>query len=252
MNVSLMAIEGLPEFGPGADIAALVTEGATRAGVPIQRGDIVVVTQKIVSKVEGQLVRLADVAPSPFSTAWGAAHHCDPRLIELVLRESRRIVRMDRGLLITETHHGLVCANSGVDVSNVEGGEVAAILPKDPDASARRIRDAIVARVGHDVAVVISDTFGRPWREGLVNVAIGAAGLAPLQSYVDARDPRGFALKSTVQALADEVAAASGLIARKLNRVPAVIVRGVSYDSANKAGGGAKDLIRPPERDLFR
>jgi coenzyme F420-0:L-glutamate ligase/coenzyme F420-1:gamma-L-glutamate ligase len=250
MNVSLMAIEGLPEFGPGADIAALVADGTARAGVPLLRGDVLVVTQKIVSKAEGQLVRLADVTPSSFAAAWGAAHRCDPRLVELVLRESRRIVRMDRGLLITETHHGLVCANSGVDVSNIDGGEIAAILPRDPDASARRIRDALVARLGHDVAVVISDTFGRPWREGLVNVAIGVAGLAPLKSYVDARDPKGFALKATVQALADEVAAASGLVARKLNRVPAVVVRGVSYEATE--GGGAKELIRPPERDLFR
>jgi coenzyme F420-0:L-glutamate ligase/coenzyme F420-1:gamma-L-glutamate ligase len=250
MNVSLMAIEGLPEFGPGADIAALVADGAIRAGVPLLRGDVLVVTQKIVSKAEGQLVRLADVTPSSFASAWGTAHRCDPRLVELVLRESRRIVRMDRGLLITETRHGLVCANSGVDVSNVDGGEVAAILPRDPDASARRIRDALVARLGHDVAVVISDTFGRPWREGLVNVAIGVAGLVPLKSYIDARDPKGFGLKATVQALADEVAAASGLVARKLNRVPAVVVRGVSYEATEE--GGAKELIRPPERDLFR
>ena len=250
MNVSLMAIEGLPEFGLGADIAALVADGAARTGVPLVRGDIVVVTQKIVSKVEGQLVPLSEVAPSAFATAWGKAHRCDPRLVELVLRESRRIVRMDRGLLITETHHGFICANSGVDVSNVGGGEVAAILPRDPDGSARCIRDALVARLGHDVAVVISDTFGRPWREGLVNVAIGVAGLQPLTSYVDTRDPEGFALKATVQALADEVAAASGLVARKLNRVPAVIVRGVSYDSTG--GGSANDLIRPAERDLFR
>jgi coenzyme F420-0:L-glutamate ligase/coenzyme F420-1:gamma-L-glutamate ligase len=251
MNVSLMAIEGLPEFGPGADIAALVADGAARAGVRLLRGDVIVVTQKIVSKAEGQLVRLSELTPSTFATAWGTAHRCDPRLIELVLRESRRIVRMDRGLLITETHHGLICANSGVDVSNIDGGEVAAVLPRDPDASARCIRDALVARVGHDVAVVISDTFGRPWREGLVNVAIGVAGLAPLKSYVDARDPAGFALKATVQALADEVAAASGLVARKLNRVPVVVVRGVSYD-ATTGGRGAKELIRPPERDLFR
>jgi coenzyme F420-0:L-glutamate ligase/coenzyme F420-1:gamma-L-glutamate ligase len=251
MNVQLMAIEGLPEFGPGADIAALVADGASRAGVPLVRGDILVVTQKIVSKAEGQLVPLAGVTPSPFAAAWAEAHGYDPRLVELVMRESCRIVRMDRGLLITETIHGFVCANSGVDVSNVSGGEVAAVLPRDPDASARRIRDALVARLGHDVAVVISDTFGRPWREGLVNVAIGAAGLCPLSSYVDARDPAGFALKATVQALADEVAAASGLVARKLNRVPAVIVRGVSYETP-KGEAGAKDMIRPAERDLFR
>jgi coenzyme F420-0:L-glutamate ligase/coenzyme F420-1:gamma-L-glutamate ligase len=251
MNVDLMAIEGLPEFGPGADIAALLAEGALRAGVSLVRGDILVVTQKIVSKAEGQLVPLAGVSPSPFAAAWGTAHGWDPRLVELVLRESRRIVRMDRGLLLTETHHGFVCANAGIDVSNISGGEVAAVLPRDPDASARRIREGLVARLGHDVAVVISDTFGRAWREGLVNVAIGVAGLEPLVSFVGARDPAGFALKATVQALADEVAAASGLVARKLNRVPAVVVRGVSYEP-NEGGGGAKELIRSAERDLFR
>lgn len=251
MNVELLPIEGLPEFGPGSDIAALLVEGALRSGVPLVRGDILVVTQKIVSKAEGQLVPLSGVVPSPFAAEWGGAHGYDPRLVELVLRESRRIVRMDRGLLITETHHGFICANAGVDVSNVNGGELAAVLPRDPDASARRIRSALVARLGHDVAVVISDTFGRPWREGLVNVAIGAAGFAPLVSYVDARDPAGFVLKATVQALADEVAAASGLVARKLNRVPAVIVRGVSYPST-ETEGGAKELLRPAERDLFR
>jgi coenzyme F420-0:L-glutamate ligase/coenzyme F420-1:gamma-L-glutamate ligase len=251
MNVELMAIEGLPEFGPGDDIAALLADGAARTGVPLVRGDILVVTQKIVSKAEGQLVPLSSVTPSPFAAAWAGAHGYDPRLVELVLRESRRIVKMDQGLLITETLHGLVCANAGVDVSNVSGGEVATVLPRDPDASACRIREALVARLGHDVAVVISDTFGRPWREGLVNVAIGVAGFRPLSSYVDARDPAGFALKATVQALADEVAAASGLVARKLNRVPAVVVRGVSYEAA-AGDGGAKELIRPAERDHFR
>jgi coenzyme F420-0:L-glutamate ligase/coenzyme F420-1:gamma-L-glutamate ligase len=250
MNVQLMAIEGLPEFEPGADLAALLADGAARAGAPLVRGDILVVTQKIVSKVEGQIVPLAGIAPSPFAADWARTHSYDPRLIELVLRESRRIVRMDRGLLVTETHHGFVCANAGVDVSNVSGGEVAAVLPRDPDASARRIRTELVARLGHEVAVVVSDTFGRPWREGLVNVAIGVAGLRPLASYVDARDPAGFSLKATVQALADEVAAAAGLVARKLNRVPAVIVRGVSYDSTEE--GSAKDMVRPAERDLFR
>jgi coenzyme F420-0:L-glutamate ligase/coenzyme F420-1:gamma-L-glutamate ligase len=192
---------------------------------------------------------LRDVVPSLFAAEWGRAHRCDARHIELVLRESRRIVRMDRGVLITETHHGFVCANAGVDLSNVAGGEVAALLPEDPDASARRIRDGLIARAGVDLAVIISDTFGRPWREGLTNVVIGVAGLVPLTSYVDAHDPGGFALKATVQALADEVAAASGLVARKLNRIPAVIVRGLSYDAGE---GSFRDLIRPSERDLFR
>ncbi len=250
MKLEIIGIEGLPEFEPGSDIAELVSEGAAQAGTPLRRGDVVVITQKIVSKAEGRLVRLSDVTPSSFAVAWGTAHRCDPRLIELILSESRRIVRMERGILIAETHHGFVCANAGVDLSNVAGGEVAALLPKDADASARRIREGLIARTGAPVAVVVSDTFGRPWREGLVNVAIGVAGMSPLASYVDARDPAGFELKATVQALADEIAAACGLVARKLNRIPAVVVRGLSYDGADD--GSTRALIRPAERDLFR
>jgi coenzyme F420-0:L-glutamate ligase/coenzyme F420-1:gamma-L-glutamate ligase len=210
----------------------------------------VVVTQKIVSKAEGRLVPLADIVASSFAVEWAAAHRCDPRLVELVLRESRRIVRMERGVIIAETRHGFVCANAGVDLSNVAGGETAALLPEDPDRSARRIRDALSARIGAPVAVIVSDSFGRPWREGLVNVAIGVAGLAPLSSYIDAKDPGGFQLKATLQALADEIAAASGLVSRKLNRVPAVIVRGASYEVGEETGAGS--LIRPADRDLFR
>lgn len=249
MKIELTGLEGLPEVEPGADLAAILADGAARAGEQLRRGDVVVITQKIVSKAEGRLVRLGDVVPSPFATEWARAHGGDPRLIELVLRESRRIVRMDRGVLVTETRHGFVCANAGVDLSNVGGGEVAALLPEDPDASARRIRDALVARAGVDLAVVISDTFGRPWREGLANVAIGVAGFRPLHSYVDARDPRGWVLRGTVQALADEIAAVSGLVARKLSRIPAILVRGVSYEPGE---GSARELIRAPERDLFR
>jgi coenzyme F420-0:L-glutamate ligase/coenzyme F420-1:gamma-L-glutamate ligase len=249
MKLELIGIEGLPEFEPGADIAALVADATSRVGERLGRGDVVVITQKIVSKAEGRLVALRDVVPSPFASAWGKEHGQDPRLVELVLRESRRIVRMDRGLLIAETHHGFVCANAGVDISNVSGGEVAALLPQDPDASARRIRDALVERAGVELAVVITDTFGRAFREGLANVAIGVAGLLPLRSYVDATDPAGLSLKATIQAVADELASACGLVARKLNRIPAVIVRGLSYDPGE---GSIRDLLRAPARDLFR
>jgi coenzyme F420-0:L-glutamate ligase / coenzyme F420-1:gamma-L-glutamate ligase len=249
MKLELTGIEGLPEFERGDDVARIVAEGVERAGESLRRGDVVVVTQKVVSKAEGRLVRLADVVPSPFAAEWAQTYRCDPRLIELVLRESRRVVRMDRGVLITETHHGLVCANGGVDLSNVAGGEIATLLPKDPDASAQRIREGLMARAGVDLAVIISDTFGRPWREGLTNVAIGVAGLRPLESYAGARDPAGFVLTATVQAIADEVAGASGLVARKLSRIPAVVVRGLVYDAGE---GTAGDLIRSPERDLFR
>jgi coenzyme F420-0:L-glutamate ligase/coenzyme F420-1:gamma-L-glutamate ligase len=249
MKVELIGIEGLPEVDAGADIGDLLAERTAKTAEEIHSGDVVVVTQKIVSKAEGQLVRLSDVAPSSFASQWGLTYRCDPRLIELVLRESRRVVRMDRGVLIVETHQGFVCANAGVDLSNVAGGEVATLLPKDPDASARRIRDVLVARTGCEVAVVVSDTFGRPWREGLVNVAIGTAGISPLRSYVGARDPQGFSLQATIQGLADEVAAAAGLVSHKLNRTPVVLVRGLSYEAGD---GSAREFHRPPERDLFR
>ncbi len=203
MKLELIGIEGLPEFEPGADVAALVADGTSRAGERLGRGDVVVITQKIVSKAEGRLVALRDVVPSPFASAWGAEHAQDPRLVELVLRESRRIVRMDRGLIIAETHHGFVCANAGVDISNVAGGEIAALLPRDPDASARR----------------------------------------------NATDPTGLSLKATVQAVADELAAACGLVARKLNRIPVVIARGLSYEAGD---GSIREVLRAPERDLFR
>jgi len=249
MKVEFFAIEGLPDVLPGDDIAEHVTLGIRRLGERLETGDIVVVTQKIVSKAEGRLVRLSDVTPSPFAVQWGTANGTDPRVVELVLRESRRVVRMDRGVLIVETHQGLVCANAGVDLSNVAGGEVATLLPVDPDASARRIRAGLHASSGVEVPVVISDTFGRPWREGLVNVAIGVAGLSPLRSYVGSRDPQGFPLQATVAALADELGAAAGLVSSKLNRTPAVLVRGVLYEAGD---GSALDLLRAPERDMFR
>jgi len=249
MKVELFAIEGLPDVLPGDDIAEHITLGIRRLGERLETGDIVVVTQKIVSKAEGRLVRLSDVTPSPFAVQWGTASGTDPRVVELVLRESRRVVRMDRGVLIVETHQGLVCANAGVDLSNVAGGEVATLLPVDPDASARRIRAGLHASSGVEVPVVISDTFGRPWREGLVNVAIGVAGLSPLRSYVGSRDPQGFPLQATVAALADELGAAAGLVSSKLNRTPAVLVRGILYEAGD---GSALDLLRAPERDMFR
>ena len=155
---------------------------------------------------------------------------------------------MDRGVLIVETHHGFVCANAGVDLSNVDGGETATLLPKDPDASAQRIREGLIARTQSKVGVIISDTFGRPWREGLVNIAIGAAGISSLRSHVGARDPQGFPLQATIASLADEAAAAAGLVSGKLNRIPVVLVRGLEYDG----DGSARDLLRTPEGDLFR
>jgi coenzyme F420-0:L-glutamate ligase/coenzyme F420-1:gamma-L-glutamate ligase len=247
MKIELIAIEGMPEVVPGDDVAELIANAA-RGENALQTGDVVVVTQKIVSKAEGRLVRLSDVAPSVFAHQWGARYQCDPRVVELVLRESRRVVRMDRGVLIAETHHGFVCANAGVDLSNVDGGETATLLPTDPDASAHQIREGLIARAGRQVAIIVSDTFGRPWREGLVNVALGTAGIAPLKSYVGTRDSQGFPLQASILALADEAAAAAGLVSGKLNRVPVVLVRGLAFDG----GGSGRDLLRRPEGDMFR
>jgi len=249
MAIQLIAIEGLPEVEPGADLAALICQAARAQATPLADRELLVVSQKIVSKAEGRLVDLSTVVPSPFAREIALEQKRDPRVVELILRESRRIVRMDKGLLIVETHHGFVCANAGVDLSNVGGGEVASLLPEDPDISARKIREGIRARAGVEVAVIISDTFGRAWREGLVNVAIGVAGFRPLRSFLGMRDPQGYPLQATVQAIADELAAAADLLFGKLDRVPVAIVRGFPYEPGE---GSVQELIRPPDRDLFR
>ena len=244
----VIGIAGLPEVRPGADLARLIVETAARQSTPLIGGDLLVVSQKVVSKMEDRIVRLADVTPSPVALAMGAGLGRDPRLVEVILRESRRIVRMDQGILITETHHGWVCANAGVDQSNVDV-ECVALLPEDPDGSARALRDRIRALAGVDVFVIIADTFGRPWREGLTNVAIGLAGLAPLRSYLGERDPAGRPLQATILAVADELAAAAEPVMGKLDRIPAAIVRGASLTSSEE---GSKPLLRDPARDLFR
>ena len=248
-SIQIMALEGLPEIDPGANLAGLIHRAVMKQGTPLANRDILMVSQKIVSKAEGRLVPLDSVVPSHFARQIGQEQKRDPRLVELILRESRRIVRMDKGLLIVETHHGFVCANAGVDLSNVTGGDVASLLPEDPDASATKIRDGLRALAGVDLAVVVTDTFGRPWREGLINVAIGVAGLRPLRSFLGVRDPQGYPLQATVQAVADELAAAADLLFGKLDRVPVAIVRGFPYEAGE---GSIQELIRPPDRDLFR
>jgi coenzyme F420-0:L-glutamate ligase/coenzyme F420-1:gamma-L-glutamate ligase len=211
---------------------------------------VVVVTHKVVSKAEGRLVDLRKVEPSAFAKSFAARHGKDPRQIEVVLRESRRTVRMDRGLIISETHHGFVCANAGVDASNVPGEEVICLLPLDPDASASRLREALSARiVGSDLAVIISDSFGRAWREGITNVAIGLAGMEPLADYRGETDPHGFPLAASVLAIADELAAAAELVMGKTAEIPVAIVRNYPY---TPAAGTAKRLLMGPDRDLFR
>jgi coenzyme F420-0:L-glutamate ligase/coenzyme F420-1:gamma-L-glutamate ligase len=249
VKVELLGLQDIPEVVPGAALGSILYHAMKAATERLRNDDIIVVTQKIVSKAEGRMVRLSDVVPSPFATQWADTWKADARVVELVLRESRRVVRMDRGVLIVETHHGFVCANAGVDLSNIAGGELATLLPCDPDASARQIRDDLAALSGVSVGVVISDTFGRPWREGLTNVAIGTAGFPPLRSYVGMHDAHGLPLQATIAATADEIAAAAGLVSTKLNRIPAVLVRGLSLGPGE---GSARDLLRAPSRDFFR
>jgi coenzyme F420-0:L-glutamate ligase/coenzyme F420-1:gamma-L-glutamate ligase len=248
-ELRVIGLAGLPEVRAGDDISALILEAAERQGIRLRRtGDVVVVTQKIVSKAEGRVVALADVAPGPEAARLAQETEKDPRVVELILRESRRIVRQAGPVLITETRHGFVCANAGVDASNVGQGLVA-LLPEDPDRSAAEIRAGLRERTGLEVAVVISDTFGRPWREGHTNVAVGIAGMEAFVDYVGQVDPYGYELRVSVLAVADELAGAAELVMGKLSGVPAAIVRGYEYP---RGRGTARDMIRPPERDLFR
>jgi len=244
----VIGIEGIGEVRPGDDVARIVVDAAARQRTPLAAADVLVLSQKIVSKSEGRLLRLSDITPSLMATTFAAELGRDPRLIEVILRESRRIVRMDRGVLVTETRHGWVCANAGVDQSNVDA-DMVALLPEDPDRSARGIRDALRALIGGDVPVIIADTFGRPWREGLVNIAIGVAGFAPLKSYLGDRDPAGRPLQATILAIADELAGAAEPVMGKLDRIPAALVRGLPLAVSEE---GSKALLRDPARDLFR
>ncbi len=244
----VIGVEGIGEVRPGDDIARLIVEAAARQATPVASGDLLVIGQKIVSKAEGRLVKLADVQPSPIALAMAPGLAKDPRLVEVILRESRRVVRMDKGVLITETHHGWICANAGIDQSNVDADSVA-LLPEDSDRSARAVRDRVRALAGVEVFVIVTDTFGRPWREGLTNVAIGIAGFAPLLSYLGERDPAGRPLQATILALADELAGAAEPVMGKLDRIPAAIVRGLALRPSEE---GSKPLLREAARDLFR
>ena len=248
-EVRILSVPGMPIIVPGDDLAGLIQQAAERAALDLQDGDIVVVTQKIVSKAEGCLVSLAEVTPSPLAATFAEQWDKDARQVEVVLQASRRIVKMDRGVIIAETHHGFICANAGVDRSNMEGDDVVAVLPPDPDASARAIRDRFREQTGVDVAVIISDTFGRPWREGLVNVAIGLAGMQANVDYTGQYDAQGYELKVTALSVADELAAAAELVMNKLDNVPVAVIRGYDYP---RGDGDLNQLIRDPERDLFR
>ena len=247
--VSFTGLETLPEVGCGDDLAALIVAAAARESYRWSSGAIVVVAQKIVSKSEGQVVDLGTVAPSAEAVAMAAELGRDPRLVSVILGESRRVIRKQRGVLIVETHHGWACANAGVDQSNVPGQESVTLLPRDPDASAERLRQGLLALDIPASGVIISDTFGRPWRNGLANVAIGVAGIAPLEDYRGRRDRQGRLLTGTIIAVADELAAAAELLMGKDSGIPVVMAAGLRLKSAS---GAALELIRPPAEDLFR
>ena len=237
------------EIQPGDSVAEILLQTLRRQKTSLLSGDILVVKHKIVSKAEGQLIPLKTVKPSRASKAWAARYGRDARTIELAVSQSKRIVRRKRGVLITETHHGLVCANSGVDVSNVDGGEHALLLPKDPDRSAMQLHRDLKKQLHLAIPVIITDSVGRPWREGLTEIAIGVAGMLPLYDYRRKRDPHGYMLTASIEAVADELACAAGLVCGKLESTPACIIRGFRYQPGR---GRARQLIRPAKADLFR
>lgn len=242
-RIELIGVEGLPEVRPGDDLGRLIADHAS-----LQSGDVIVVAQKVVSKSEGRLVKLESVTAGDEAVriAAGLIANPDPRMVQVVLDESVRVLRSER-VLITETRHGYVCANSGVDHSNV-GSDTLALLPVDPDASARRLESRLAELAGAKVGVIVSDTFGRPWRLGIVNVALGVAGLPVLVDLRGTLDDAGQPLHATVLAVADDIASSAGLVMGKTERTPAVIVRGLELEGT----GSGRDLIRPAAEDLFR
>ncbi len=251
--IRIWGLHGIPEIMPGTNLAETLLAALKSDQVPEDfpaTADplILVIAQKVVSKSEGCLVRLADVVPSAPARAWAATYHKNPHMVEVVLQQARRIVRMDRGIIIAETHHGYICANAGVDASNAPHGTVV-LLPPNPDQSAARLRQAFEPALARKVAVIISDTFGRPWRTGLTNVALGVAGLCPVIDYRGQVDSYGRPLRATVLAVADELAGAAELVMGKTTGIPAVVIEGFPYLPAT---GGSRGLIRPAEEDLFR
>jgi coenzyme F420-0:L-glutamate ligase/coenzyme F420-1:gamma-L-glutamate ligase len=245
-GLEVLGVDGFPEIRPGDDLNRLIRDAV--AGT-LRTGDVLVVTHKIVSKAEGRLVDLGTVEPSALARDYATRYGKDPRQIEVVFRESRRVVRMDRGIVISETHHGFVCANAGVDASNIPDEDVVCLLPVDPDASASRLRDALAENPGVEVAVVISDSFGRAWRHGITDVAIGVSGMDPVADYRGLDDPHGYPMEASVLAVADELAAAAELVMGKTEGIPLAVIRGYSY---SPAPGNARELLMPPERDMFR
>ena len=241
-ELRVIPVEGLPEVQNGDDVAALVA-----AALPLEDGDVLVVAQKAVSKAEGRVVRLADIEPSALARA-AAEEEGDPRHVEAILRESRRIVRMRGAFVIAETRHGFVCASAGVDASNTPEPGTLVLLPLDPDASAAGIRARLRELTGRAVGVIVSDSFGRPWRQGTTDVALGVAGMRPLRDLRGHRDSTGYELRSTQIAVADEIAAAAELVMGKTDGIPAAVVRGLDVGGE----GSARELVVPADRDLFR
>jgi coenzyme F420-0:L-glutamate ligase/coenzyme F420-1:gamma-L-glutamate ligase len=251
-RVEAVAIGGLGEIVPGDDLPALIAEALASSDVhPLRDDDVLVVTQKIVSKAEGAIVDLTTIEPSPVATEFARRYDRDARQVEVVLREAKRVVRMANGVIITETQHGFVCANGGIDASNVgpASGSIVTLLPRDPDASADAIRAAIRARLDHDLPVIVSDSFGRPWRFGIVDVAIGVSGLIPLDDLRGEPDADGRIMRSTVRAVADELASAAELVLGKTARRPLALVRGATF---RRGEGRVADALIPAEMDLFR
>jgi coenzyme F420-0:L-glutamate ligase/coenzyme F420-1:gamma-L-glutamate ligase len=248
-GVQIFGVPGIPEIVEGADLAATIAAAADAAGTSLADGDIVVVTSKIVSKSEGRTVELAGIDPSPFAIEWSTEWDKDPAVTEVVLREAKRIVRQVGPVLITETQHGFVCANSGVDQSSSGAHGRLVVLPTDPDASARRIRTGL-RETGVDVAVIISDTFGRAWREGQTDIAIGIAGMQPIYSYIGQFDPHGHEFKVQAVCVADELASAAELVKGNISRMPVGVIRGYDWEADDSAT--IAPVLRDQSRDLFR
>lgn len=249
-EIRILGVDGIPEASAGDDPAQLVLDGLNHTGLELVDGDVLVVTHKLVSKAEGRLIDLRGVTPSAFAERLAHRYEKDARQVEIVLRESTRIVRMDRGVIIAETPHGFVCANAGVDASNAPESNFVVLLPVDPDETARRIRSAVQDATGKRIAVIITDSFGRPWRAGIINIAIGVAGMSPFTDYRGEYDEHGYELRATIIAAADEIASAAELIMGKLDRRPVAVVRGYDYLQSEDASG--QELVMDPAKDLFR
>jgi coenzyme F420-0:L-glutamate ligase/coenzyme F420-1:gamma-L-glutamate ligase len=249
MKIEIIGVPNIPEIRQGDDLPRLILAGCESGGIRLAADDVLIVTQKIVSKAEGRMVDLNDVTPSQFAHDYAQKWGKDARQIEVVLRESARIVRMDKGVIICETRHGFVCANAGVDASNVPGGHLVTLLPVDSDASALAIRETVRAETGVDVPVIVSDSFGRPWRQGIINIAVGVSGLAPLRDFRGEDDPYGYRMHATIISVADELASAAELVMGKVDACPVAVVRGYPFV---RAEGSSRELVIDPARDMFR